>query len=127
MIKLTSSIQAEQHKGQIPAIAALRMKQLEGTDGLYDPVAHGWLVVITEQDNVEHDFPELGEHGLLSGTDSWPLFDYVEKVPEGEGYVFEAVVHLDNECVRAYFLLDAVWLDPRLREALERAPDLKRG
>jgi hypothetical protein len=121
MIKLTSTVEVERHRERIPAIVAFRMKQLEGDDGLYDPDAHGFIIVVTESDNIEADFPELGEHGLLSGTDEWPIFDYVEKLPSGDGYVFEAVVHLDNERVWAYFLADAVWLDPRLREVLERA------
>jgi hypothetical protein len=121
MIKLTSSIQAEQHKGQIPAIAALRMKQLEGEDGLYSPEAHGFVILVTEQDNVETDFLELGDQGLLSGTEDWPLFDYVEKHQEGTGYVVEAVTHLNNEKVLAFIIPVEPWLDPRLRVILERA------
>lgn len=120
MIKLTSTIEVEKHKGQIPVIAALRMKQLEGDDGLYHPDAQGWLVVITEQDDVENDFPELGDRGLLSGTEDWPLFEYVEKIPEAEGYVFEAVIHCNNERVQVYLVPDTIWLDKRLREILER-------
>lgn len=120
MIKLTSTTQAEQYRSLVPDIVTFRMTQLQGTDGLYSPTAHGIIIVVTASDNVETDFPELGGQGLLSGTDEWPIFDYVEKLPSGDGYVFEAVVHLDNERVRAYFLADAVWLDPRLREVLER-------
>ena len=121
MIKLTSKIQAEQYRGQVSDIATFRMTQLQGTDGLYDPDVHGWVIIVTEQDDVENDFPELGDQGLLSGTKDWPLFDYVEKHQEGTGYVVEAVTHLNNEKVLAFIIPGAPWLDPRLREILERA------
>lgn len=121
MIKLTSKIQAEQYRGQIPELAILRMTQLEGTDGLYDPAAHGFIIVVTEQDDVEKDFPEVGESGLLSGTPDWPIFDCVEKFQEGTGYVVEAVTHLNNEKVLAFIIPDELWMDPRLRTTLEQA------
>ena len=41
MIKLTSASQAKQLRGKIPELVIMRMTQLEGTDGLYDPTAHG--------------------------------------------------------------------------------------
>jgi hypothetical protein len=121
MIKLTSSIQAKQLRGQIPELAILRMTQLEGTDGRYNYAAHGWIVAVTEQDNVETDFPELGDQGLLSGTEDWPLFDYVEKHQEGTGYVVEAVTHLNNEKVLAFIIPVEPWLDSRLRVILAQA------
>ncbi len=121
MIKLTSTAQAEQYRGQIPELAILRMTQLEGLDGLYDPTAHGFIIVVTEQDDVENDFPEVGDQGLLSGAKDWPIFDYVEKYQEGTGSVIEAVTHLSNEKVLAFIIPDAPWMDIRLRTALEQA------
>ena len=121
MIKLTSTTQAEQYRSQVPDIVTFRMTQLQGTDGLYDPDAHGWVIIVTEQDDVENDFPEVGSAGLLSGTDDWPIFDYVEYLPGKPVGVFEAVVHLNNEQVIAYFVPAEEWLDPRLRSTLERA------
>lgn len=41
MIKLTSASQAKQLRGKIPELAIMRMTQLEGTDGLYDPTVDG--------------------------------------------------------------------------------------
>ena len=121
MIKLTSTIQAEQYRDQISDLVTFRMTQLQGTDGLYDPVAHGWIIIVTEHDDVENDFPEVGSLGLLSGTDDWPVFDYVEYFSGNPVGVFEAVVHLNNEQVIAYFIPAEEWLDPRLRATLERA------
>ena len=119
MTKLTSTDQAEQLKGKIPELAILRMKQLEGTDGKYDPSAHGFIVVLSEDENIVTDFPELGDQGLLSGTEDWPVFDYVEKFNDGTGDIFEAVSHLNNEQVIAFIITDAEWLDSRLRKVLE--------
>jgi len=56
MIKLTSTVEAERHKERIPAIVAFRMKQLEGDDGLFDPQAHGWVIIATEQDSRKRFF-----------------------------------------------------------------------
>ena len=64
-------------------------------------------------------FPELGEQGLLSGTEEWPVFDYVEKFNDGSGDVYEAVSHLNNEQVIAFIIADEEWLDCRLRKVLE--------
>ncbi len=121
MIKLTSTAQAEHYRGQIPELAILRMTQLEGLDGLYDPTARGFIIVVTEQDDVENDFPEVGDQGLLSGAEDWPIFDCVEKFQEGTGHVIEAVTHLSNEKVLAFIIPDAPWMDIRLRTALEQA------
>ena len=119
MTKLTSTDQADQLKGKIPELAILRMRQLEGADGLYDPSAHGFITVVTEQEDVINDFLELGEKGLLSGTSDWPLFDFVERFPEGSSHVFEAVMHTNDEAVRVFIVPDAAWLDIRLRTILE--------
>jgi hypothetical protein len=119
MTKLTSASQAEQLKGQIPELAILRMTQLEGTDGMYDPSAQGFIVVLSEDEDIVADFPELGENGLLSGTEDWPVFDYVEKFNDGADTIFEAVAHLNNEQVIAFIIKDEEWLDVRLRKILE--------
>ena len=119
MTKLTSSDQANQLQGKIPELAILRMRQLEGSDGLYDPAAHGFITVVTEQEDVINDFLDLGKQGLLSGTTDWPIFDFVERFPEGPGYVFEAVMHTNDEAVRVFIVSDAAWLDIRLRTILE--------
>ena len=119
MTRLTSISEAEKLIGKIPELAILRMRQLEGKDGLYDPSAHGFITVVTEQEDVINDFLDLGEKGLLSGTTDWPIFDYVERFPEGTGYVFEAVLHTNDEAVRVFIVQDAAWLDSRLRTILE--------
>jgi hypothetical protein len=119
MTKLTSSDQANQLQGKIPELAILRMTQLEGNDNRYDPDRHGFIVVLSEDENIVTDFPELGDQGLLSGTEDWPVFDYVEKFNDGTCDVFEAVTHLDNERVIAFIITDEEWLDSRLRKVLE--------
>ncbi len=119
MTKLTRADQAVQLEGKIPALAILRMKQLQGTDDLYDPARHGYIVVLSENGDIVADFPELGDKGLLSGTDDWPVFDYVEKFNDGTGDVYEAVAHLNNEQVLAFIISDTDWLDSRLRTVLE--------
>ena len=116
MSKLTSADQAEQLKGKIPELAILRMKQLQGSDNRYDPDHHGYIIVLSEDEDIVTDFPELGAQGLLSGTEEWPVFDYVEKFNDG---IFEAVTHLDNERVIAFIISDTEWLDSRLRKVLE--------
>jgi len=119
MTKLTSADQAEQLKGKIPELAILRMKQLQGSDNRYDPDHHGYIIVLSEDEDIVTDFPELGAQGLLSGTEEWPVFDYVEKFNDGTGDIFEAVTHLDNERVIAFIISDTEWLDSRLRKVLE--------
>ena len=119
MIKLTSADQADQLRGKIPELAILRMKQFQGKDNLYDPDSHGYIIVLSADDNVVTDFPALGDNGLLSGTEDWPVFDYVEKFNDGTCDVFEAVAHLNNEQVLAFIIVDADWLDSRLRKVLE--------
>lgn len=119
MIRLTSARQARALRETLYELAVLRMVQLEGTDGRYDPEIHGHVVVLQEGDDPVRDFPEFGEAGLLTAVaDGWPLFDYVEGFDENGLLLFEAVCHLDDERTVAAIIPDAPWLDPRLRDQL---------
>lgn len=120
MIRLTSTVQAQALRHRIPALAVLRMTQFEGEDGLYDPQRHGSIVVVEPGDDVEQDFPEAGEQGLLSGLeeDAAP-FDYVFAYREGDTALFEAVIQIDDEKTLTLIIPNAPWLPESLRRRLE--------
>jgi len=120
MIRLTSTVQAQALRHRIPALAVLRMTQFEGADGLYDPLRHGSIVVVEPDDDVEQDFPEAGEQGLLSGLeeDAAP-FEYVVAYREGDTALFEAVIQIDDEKTLTLIIPNAPWLPESLRRQLE--------
>lgn len=120
MIRLKSSSQALSLRGKIPDIAIVRMTQLEGTDKLYNPDAHGYLIIIEEGDNVE-SINEAGEQGLLTFLDDEGLspFEFVASSIENGRKVYEAVLATDNEKNIAFFIPDSVPIDDRLRQLLE--------
>lgn len=122
MIRLKSSRQALslRLKRKIPEIALVRMTQLEGNDKLYDPDAHGYLIVIEEGDNIE-SISEAGALGLLTFLDEGALspFEFVShSIENGQG-VFEAVIAINNEKMIAFFIPESVPIDDRLRQLLE--------
>ncbi len=119
MIRLTSTNQALSLRGTVPELAILRMSQFQGTDGTYDPDTHGYIIVLQDGDDPERELPELGEKGLFTGNEDWPLFDYVEAFEESGQLVFEAVAHLDDDRTVAVIIPFTPDLDPRLRTLLE--------
>ena len=119
MIRLTSARQALNLRGTIPELAVLRMVQFEGEDGRYDPEEHGFIVVFQEGDDPVRSFPEFGEQGLLTASEDWPLFDYVESFQEDNQTIFEAVTHLDDERTISIIIPLYPNLNPKLRNLLE--------
>ena len=59
MIKLASYQQAKDLSAQIPALAALRIKQLDGND--YDPDSHGHNVCLEPGDDINF----VSEYGVI--------------------------------------------------------------
>lgn len=120
MIRIRSYVQALKLKGQIPALAVLRLKQLEHGGG-YSPDTHGYLIVIEEGDDIERDVPEAGEHGLLTFLDDDNIapFEYVSYSIENGQKIFEAVMAIDSDKTIAFIIPESVPIDERLRVLLE--------
>jgi hypothetical protein len=116
MIKLTSKTQAEQYRGQIPELAILRMSQLEGEDGQYDPEQHGYIAVFQEGDMIT----EISPQGLYD-EDGLPIFEFVETFYSNGQTVFEVVIAVNTDFVIALIIPDEPWLDAQLRQDLQLA------
>ena len=122
MIRLKSSRQALSLKGKIPEVAIVRMTQLEGTDKLYEPDAHGYLIIIEEGDDIEA-IPEAGERGLLTLLDDEDP-EYVSHSIEDGQRIYELVMAIDNEKTIAFIIPESVPIDDRLRQLLEAESQL---
>jgi hypothetical protein len=121
MIRLKSSRQALSLKGKIPEIAIVRVAQLDGTDKLYDPDVHGYLIIIEEGDDIEA-IPEAGERGLLTFLDEGGLSPF-EYVSHGQR-IYEAVMAINNEKTIAFIIPESVPIDDRLRRLLKAESQL---
>lgn len=88
MIRLKSCEQALAMIDELPPLAVLRIEQLEGTDGKYDPDAHGYLIILEENDD-PFNISEIG---------SDPYFEVVTRERERDGsYTYEATIAIDEE------------------------------
>jgi hypothetical protein len=120
MLRLRSAQEAKQLAGRIPALAVLRMVQLEGNDGRYDPECHGYVVVLEDGDDVS-DLPEVSADGLLSVLDpEWPGYEFLEAFDEGGKTVWEMAVAVDEEKTVAVIFRESPALDRRLGQFLDR-------
>ncbi len=122
MIRFKSTSQALSLKGKIPDIAIVRMTQLEGTDKLYDPDAHGYLIIIEEGDDIEA-IPEAGEGGLLTFLDDEDP-EYVSHSIEDGQRIYELVMAINNEKTIAIIVSKSVPIDDRVRQLLEAKSQL---
>lgn len=119
MIRLTSTAQARELKGQIPNLVIQRMEQFEGTDGSYDPEKHGHLIVIGDSEDIT-TLPEISDTGLLAILDpECPGYEYLESFQEDGKTVWEMVVTIDDERTIAVFFTESPALDRRLAEFLD--------
>jgi len=116
MIKLTSTIQAEQYRGQIPDLAIFRMSQLEGTDGQYDPEQFGYILVFQQGDLIT-DISPMG----LYDQGGLPIYEFVEAFYSSSQTVFEVVIAVNTDFVIALIIPDEPWLDTQLRQVLQQA------
>lgn len=120
MIRLTSAAQARELRGQIPALVVQRMEQFEGSDGLYDPERHGFIVVLGPEDDIT-TLAEISDTGLLGILDPEnPGYEFLDAIKEGEETVYEMAVALDEERTIAVFFVDSPALDRRLAAYLDR-------
>lgn len=88
MIRLISYNQAFTLVKELPPLALLRMQQLEGSDGNYDPESHGYIIVLQDHDD-PFAIPEIGED---------PFFELVSLEEERDGSkTYEATIAIDDE------------------------------
>lgn len=113
MIRLKSYQEALAHKDQIPALALLRMEQLQGNDGQYCPESHGYLIVLQDGDHF-HNLPEAGEY-----VPDGPQFEYARYVEEDGVRIFEVIIAIDNEKMIGVIFPETVPLTPEFRSLLE--------
>jgi hypothetical protein len=120
MLRIKSKTQLEHLDIHLPTIVKVRMTQLEGTDGRYDPDIHGYLIWYEKEDDPD-DFTDVSEGGLMDLLDDdWPGFEYVLRHEEEGRVIYEATVAVDCDKFIAIFIEDADWLHPDLREMLKR-------
>ncbi len=116
MIRLKSYQEALAQKDKIPALALLRMQQLEGNDGQYCPESHGYLVILQDGDQFQN-LPEAAH------DHDDPPFEYARYVEEDDVRVFEVVIAIDNEKMIGVIFPETIPISPEFRQLLELAAE----